>query len=101
MTAAEGMRAWLLRAVRSPGTAWRLIVDRLVAPSWLRLQGVKMGRRCRFRGLPIVKLAPGARITLGDDVLINSRRDSNPAGVSHPTILAALEADSAIIIGDG
>jgi acetyltransferase-like isoleucine patch superfamily enzyme len=46
-------------------------------------------------------LAPGARIVLGRNVVINSRHNSNPAGVSHPTILAALEPRSSIVIGDG
>jgi len=98
---AEKMRLLLLRVVRSPRTVLTLVVDRLVAPVWLRLLGVSVGRRCRFRGLPIVRMAPQARITLGRDVLINSRQDTNPAGISHPTILATLEPHSSIVVGDG
>jgi len=93
---------WLaIRVVRAPRILGRLVVDRIAAPLWLRLLGVRMGRRCRFHGLPIVTMAPTAAITLGDDVLINSRADSNEAGIAHPTILAAVEADSRIVIGDG
>ena len=60
-----------------------------------------MGRGCRFVGLPIVKIAPGAYIQLGDEVLVNSRTESNSAGLSHPSILAALSPQTSIIIGDG
>ncbi len=95
------MRTLLVRAVRSPRTLLGLAVDRIAAPLWLRLLGVQLGGGCRFGGLPVVKLARGARITLGSNVVIDSRRDSNPAGISHPTILAALEPHSFIVIGDG
>jgi len=77
------------------------LVDRLLVPLWLRLLGVAVGRRCRFCGFPHVRLAQGASITLGDDVLINSRSDGNPAGLPHPTILAAVGPESAIVVGPG
>jgi acetyltransferase-like isoleucine patch superfamily enzyme len=95
------MRRLLIRVVRSPRTIVGLLVDRIVVPLWLRLLGVHVGNGCRFAGLPIVHLAPGARIVLGTGVVINSRRDSNPGGVAHPTVLAALEPHSSIVIGDG
>jgi acetyltransferase-like isoleucine patch superfamily enzyme len=95
------MRSLLVRIARGPRTLLRLLLDLIVTPVWLRLLGVRMGRRCRFRGVPVISIAARARITLGDDVLINSRYDSNPAGIAHPTILAALEPHSSIVIGDG
>jgi acetyltransferase-like isoleucine patch superfamily enzyme len=95
------MRRLLLRIARSPRTIVLLLVDRIVVPLWLRSLGVQVGRGCRFAGMPIVHLAPGARIVLGKNLVINSRRDSNPGGVWHPTILAALEPQSSIAIGDG
>lgn len=95
------MRSLLIRIVRGPRTLLRLVVDRVVAPVWLRLLGVRMGRRCRFHGLPSVTMVSTATITLGNDVLINSRADSNEAGIAHPTILAAVEPHSSIVIGDG
>jgi acetyltransferase-like isoleucine patch superfamily enzyme len=59
-----------------------------------------MGKGCSFAGLPIITRAPGADITLGNAVRILSRVDSNPAGLPHPTILAALAEESAIVIGE-
>src|SRR3990172_1557669 len=97
----DDMRSLLLRIARSPRTIVLLLVDRIVVPLWLRLLGVRLGGGCRFAGLPIVRLAPGARIILGNNVVINSRRDSNPGGVAPPPILAALEPHSCIVIGDG
>jgi len=95
------MRSSLVKLVRSPLILASLILDLLWAPLWIRLIGVRAGRRCRFVGLPIVKIVPGAQIKLGDDVLVNSRSESNSAGLPHPSILAALSPHSSIVIGDG
>ena len=94
------MRSLLARLVRSPRTILHLAVDRIVAPLWLRLLGVEVGAGCRFEGLPMVSLADGARITLGRDVVIWSREGSS-GGIAHPTILAALEPHSSIVVGEG
>jgi acetyltransferase-like isoleucine patch superfamily enzyme len=67
----------------------------------MRLNRIQTGQHCRFVGLPVLSLATGARVSLGNNVLVNSRFNSNPAGLPHPTILAALESDSTIEIGDG
>ncbi|HEX2054970.1 MAG TPA: acyltransferase [Nitrospiraceae bacterium] len=71
-----------------------------MAPLWLRCLGVETGTGCLFVGLPIISLAPGARIVLGSAVKVFSRVDSNSAGLPHPTILAALASDSTILIGE-
>jgi acetyltransferase-like isoleucine patch superfamily enzyme len=95
------MRSSLVKLARSPVTLVLLFFDLLWIPVWIKLIGVRAGRRCRFVGFPIVKIAPGANIRLGDDVLVNSRKESNSAGLPHPSILAALSPQSSIVIGDG
>ena len=78
-----------------------MLFDRLLVPIWIRLNKIQTGRHCRFVGQPVLNLAAGARVSIGNDVLVNSRFDSNPAGLPHPTIFAALESSSCIEIGDG
>ncbi|MGH9966927.1 MAG: acyltransferase [Pyrinomonadaceae bacterium] len=95
------MRLLLARMIRAPRTLCILLYDWLWVPWLLKLNGVQVGLRCRFVGRPVIQLAPGARISLGDDVRINSRFDSNAAGIAHPTILAAMEEGSSIEIGNG
>lgn len=95
------MRSLLARLIRAPRTLSIRLYDWLWVPWWLKLNGVRMGLRCCFVGRPVIQLAPGARISLGDDVRVNSRFDSNVAGMSHPTILAAMGEGSSIEIGDG
>ena len=95
------MRTLLRRLVRTPRAMWLMAADRFLTPLWLRILGVRVGRRCRFYGLPIITMAPDATIELGDDVVIRSRVDGNVAGIAHPTILAALEGSSTILIGRG
>lgn len=80
-------------------TAW-WPVDRLLAPIWLKLQGVEIGPGCRFRGIPIVHLSSRARISLGRHVALYSRPRSNPRGLLHPMILAALGEGVLLRVGD-
>lgn len=99
----EAERRWrraVLRIARSPRTIACLAMDRVMAPLWLRCLGVQMGTGCLFVGLPIINIAPGARIALENAVKVFSRFDSNPAGLPHPTILAASGEASTILIGE-
>jgi acetyltransferase-like isoleucine patch superfamily enzyme len=97
----SAVRTLLRRLVRAPRALWLAVADRFFTPLWLRILGVRLGRRCRFYGLPIITMARDATIVLGDDVVIRSRADSNVAGIAHPTILAAMERNSTILIGPG
>jgi acetyltransferase-like isoleucine patch superfamily enzyme len=94
------MRSFLIKVARSPFTIAVLAYDLCWTPLWLKLLGVHIGRRCRFVGFPIIKIAPGAQIVLGAGVLVNSRNGSNSAGLPHPTILAATSPESSIMIGE-
>jgi acetyltransferase-like isoleucine patch superfamily enzyme len=97
----EAFRRRITRLLRGPFTVARLIVDRMCVPWRLSWLGLTIGRGCSFAGHPVVSLASGATITLGEGVHVLSRIDSNPAGLPHPTMLAAIGRDSYISIGDG
>lgn len=94
-------RFYLSKVARSPWTIARLVVDRILVPLYVRLQGVELGPGCHFVGQPLAKLVPGSRVILGNNVNVLSRVNSNPAGLPHPTMLAALTRDSYIEIGEG
>lgn len=88
-----------LRLVRGPFTAARLLADRVIVPLWLRWRGVHIDADCVFVGCPVLRLETGAHIALGRGVQILSRADSNPAGLPHPTMIAA-GPHSRIVIGE-
>ena len=90
-----------LRLLRAPRTLGRLFVDRYGVRWALRAYGVEVDVGCRFAGFPVVKLAAGSRIVLGDGVLINSRFDSNPATLPHPTMLSTLRPGATIRVEKG
>jgi acetyltransferase-like isoleucine patch superfamily enzyme len=94
------MTSMLARVVRKSRAALRLTYDQTIVPFWLRQLGVEVGSGCRFEGMPIVKPGRGCSIRLGHHVTLFSRPDSNPRGVSHPVILAALAPGATIEIGD-
>lgn len=93
-----GARA-VLRLVRGPFTAIRLLTDRIMVPLWLRWVGVQMEEDCVFVGFPVIRVETGAHIALRRGVKILSRTDSNPAGLPHPTTIAA-GPHSRIVIGE-
>ncbi len=90
----------LRRLLRLPQDLACWPVDNLIVPLWLKLQGVEFGAGCRFRGFPLVHLSSRARICLGRRVVLNSRPRSNPRGLLHPMILAALGDGAVLRIGD-
>lgn len=92
------MKHLLVRMIRAPRRAGREVIDRLIAPMWLRLVGVRYGAGCRFYGLPEVSIGPGGRIVLGERVKLYSRRDANPRGGVYPTILPTRGKDTLIEI---
>lgn len=94
------MRSLFVKCLCAPYTLSLWFVDLLFAPVWMKLLGLEMGAHCRFVGMPMIKRAPGAIIQLGSNVLLNSRKESNSAGIAHPCILAAMAPQSAIIIGN-
>jgi len=94
------LRRILVRGLKLPWQIPAYLVDRVIARVWLRLQGLECGPGCRFVGIPVVNIVPGARIILGINVGILSRFNSNPRGTPHPTILSAAKTGAVIEIGD-
>lgn len=80
------------------GIGFFAIESRLIA-IFLKLMGVRVGRGVRFNGIPYVRVASGSRITIGDNVTINSSFLCNPAGLNHRTILFTLPG-AEILIGN-
>jgi acetyltransferase-like isoleucine patch superfamily enzyme len=90
----------MARALRAPQTLVRRVLDRVVWPWWVRLQGVKSGLGLRLVGCPAVRIEPGGRIELGRGVRLFSRPDSNPLGLKAPCMLQLVEPGAQIRIGD-
>jgi len=86
-----GFRA--LVAVRT--RCWNLIGRYL-----LRLHGVHFGRNLSLLGFPIVSLAEGSSIKIGQRVVLCSDSRYTALGVSRPVILRTLAPTAEIQIGD-
>lgn len=87
------------KALCLPRLIWTSVHDRGTTPWRLRLRGLEFGSHCRFIGMPLVTVVPGARVVLGDTISLFSRFDSNPRGVPHPTVLSAMKSGAMISIG--
>lgn len=66
----------------------------------LRRNGVKVGNRTRFLGIPFVEATPDSKILIGDSCLLISKFQETALGVSHPVILRTLKKGAAIVIGN-
>lgn len=85
----------LLRWVRVP---FQRLVD-ACWPGYLRLAGVQCGPGVRCTGRPMIRLARGGRIELGNSVHLVSRSGANPLWLHRPCSLNA-HAGAKIMIGD-
>jgi acetyltransferase-like isoleucine patch superfamily enzyme len=87
----------------SPWRIRRNLARLLLSPvyvSIMRLQGADVGRNARLFGRPVVLKYRGSTVRVGDNVELRSAALSNVLGVGHRVILATLNADARIDIGD-
>ena len=77
---------------RAPSPLWHLEA---------RLKGVEFLGKAEFLGRPLISVARGSRIVLGDGVRVWSSVRSNPLGCSHPCILRAMASGAELVLGRG
>src|SRR5262245_34649033 len=94
------MNGLALKVLRSPRTITSLMLDRLIGPSWLRMQGVEYGSDLSLVGLPEIRMSKNGRIILGNHVTLYSRRQSNPLQLHTPCVFRLLQSNACIHIGD-
>jgi carbonic anhydrase/acetyltransferase-like protein (isoleucine patch superfamily) len=78
--------------------AWR---DTMAARTLARWWGIKLGRGCRFYGLPLIRRIPDSSIRIGDRCHFRSARWSNQVGLNRPCMLSTLREGAVIEIGEG
>jgi acetyltransferase-like isoleucine patch superfamily enzyme len=66
-----------------------------------RLRGVTLAGRLDLAGRPIISLAPGSRMFLGEDVSLFSAVRSNPLACAHPCVLRTLAPGAELHLGRG
>ena len=83
---------------RSSRQAWDRVGSRF-ARALLQAKGVQLGFGVRFVGTPVVSVAEGSRLSLGDRALLCSRNRCNSLGVNHPVVLRTIEPQAKLVIG--
>ncbi len=63
-----------------------------------RLKGVSLGRGVTFVGRPIISVAKGSRLQLGDNARILSSLRSNPLGCFQPSVLRTLCPEAELVL---
>lgn len=77
------------------------IRNKYILPGIVANRGVQLGRNISFAGLPIVSIAPGSVIKIGNDAVLCSKSEQTALGVNHPIILRTLQAGARLEIGTG
>jgi acetyltransferase-like isoleucine patch superfamily enzyme len=80
------------RLRQSASVLWRLEA---------RIKGVEFQGTSDFIGRPLISVAKGAQLVLGDDVHIHSSVAANPLGCFQPSVLRAMVSGSRLILGRG
>jgi acetyltransferase-like isoleucine patch superfamily enzyme len=75
-----------------PSCLWRLEA---------RLRGVELQGRVLFQGRPLLSIAAGGRIVLGNGVRIASAVRANVLGLAQPSVLRALAPGAQVILASG
>jgi len=73
-----------------PSALWRLEA---------RIKGVEFGGKCVFYGRPILSIAKGGRIFLGNNVAVGSSVRDNPVACFQPSVLRAMISGSQLVLG--
>jgi acetyltransferase-like isoleucine patch superfamily enzyme len=82
------------------GLAWhsvRLFASRI----WqieARLRGVELHRRAQLIGRPIISVAPGSRLVIGEGCVIASSQRANPLAIFQPAVLRTLATGAELIL---
>jgi acetyltransferase-like isoleucine patch superfamily enzyme len=66
-----------------------------------RFKGVHFEGGVRFQGRPIISVAKGGRLLIGDKVSIASAVRANPLGLAQPSVLRAMTSNSSLVLGAG
>jgi carbonic anhydrase/acetyltransferase-like protein (isoleucine patch superfamily) len=91
----ESPLAFALRAARR--VLWRYVYTPLVR----RRGGVVARGRLHLRGRPMIEVVKGARVVLGDGVMLNSANEGYHLNLYGPTRLVADKPGAEIVVGDG
>ena len=71
-----------------------------VVTIYLLLWGVKVGKNLSAYSLPLCRRRGSAKIEIGNNAVILNKLSENPAGITHPTVLAAILPGAHLKIGN-
>jgi acetyltransferase-like isoleucine patch superfamily enzyme len=66
-----------------------------------QMKGVKFEGSCRFVGRPLISVAKGGQIVMGDRTSIYSAVRANPLGLFQPCVLRAMAPGAQLVLGRG
>lgn len=81
---------------------WRAVLVRwwrFAVPRQLLKMGVQLGQDVTFYGMPIISMAPGSYISIGDRCVLCSDSRFTALGVNHPVVLRTTQPGASITIG--
>lgn len=78
-------------------------VDFLISKTLGYIQGVAIGKKCKFYGIPHFEIGNGGSIIIGDYCIFRSRQTNNRIGLNHKCIISAtptVTPSAKIVIGN-
>jgi NDP-sugar pyrophosphorylase family protein len=70
-----------------------------ISKAVIRSRGVETGKNLKLWGMPIVAIAAGSRVALGDSVVLTSSSRMTALAVAHPVVLRTLRPGAEILVG--
>lgn len=76
-----------------------VLVSTTVVRAIAMWRGIELARGCQCFGVPILRRAPGSRVTIGGQCTFRSSRTSNLAGLNRPCYVSTLASGARVAIG--
>jgi acetyltransferase-like isoleucine patch superfamily enzyme len=92
-----------MEAINTPWKVFNLIGSWVTHPQAriiFALNRIAWGKGWRFYGLPIIQKHRHSTMRFGQALQLRSQKRSNPLGINHPVILATLQENACLEIGE-
>lgn len=90
---------WIFQQIFIYKNKFRIFIFNYPIHLICHIKGVKMGKRVKFNGMPLIRRYENSKIVFGDNCILNSAKNSVEIGLLQPCTIVTLRKNSEIIFG--
>ena len=94
------LKGWVFFIIYVSRIKIRKLITNAPIILFCKLKGVKVGTKTEINGLPVIRRFPHSNISIGNNCIINSARNSITLSLNKKCTFATLRPESVILIGN-